>query len=394
MPKSEVNSSIVVPDSNSLFPKMPTQIASERFESTWTECLKFGKLQLVIPEVVRGERLYQLVSVAQRSLENAEKNFRTITAVAALEIAPMPKIEEIRISIEKRFDDWLKGLSAEIEPVPCDKINWQRVVNDAIWRICPFAPAGEDKDTEKGFRDCLIAETLDNIIKSRTSGQVVFISRDRLLRDATIARFGSEEFAAYEDITNFLSFLTLTHEQTQKTRNEFVQAVLQKAPGVFYSENNPNCVYTKFSVGNRVLQDFSAHLNVASPPRTENSDAPAETLTPASEEKIFIDSTQYEPITKSKVTWGWKTRLRCVRLFRKESLISSTTLEQENLWRQLAHALGAYEMVRVAPFDVFWAARCDGDGNFSELKVLEIRPQQQTWELGFYKLKYGFPSGP
>ncbi|HEU5124996.1 MAG TPA: PIN domain-containing protein [Verrucomicrobiae bacterium] len=391
MSKSQDTPSIVVPDSNALFPKSPTKIASERFTNTWIECLKLGKLRLVLPEVVRGERLYRLVSTVRCSLENAAKNFETIAAVSASEMTPLPGIEMLRSAIEKRFDQWMESMGAEIIPVPCDKINWQRVVNDAIWRNSPFTQAGDDTDSEKGFRDCLIVETLDELIRSNVGSQVVFITKDRLLRDATIARFQPEALAAYEDLNAFLSYLKLTHEQVEKARKESVQVILQKAPSVFYSSDSPNCVYTKFAIGNRILQEFSSHLSAKPPSHIEGSQTEVETLMPASDEKIFIDSTQYEPVTRSKVTWGWKTRLRFARVFKKRRAPSSTPVsERTDLWRELVDALGVDDMVRIAPFDVFWTARCSQSGDFSELKIRDVKPQQQTWELGFNKFKYGF----
>jgi hypothetical protein len=265
------------------------------------------------------------------------------------------------------------------------------VVNDAIWRVSPFTPSGEDKGTEKGFRDCLIVETLDELIRSNTREQVVFITKDRLLRDATIARFQPEAFAAYEDLGGFLSYLKLTHEQAEKTRNELIQRIIQKAPSVFYAADNPQCVYTKFSIGSRIIQEFSAQLNVLSQPEPENTGAVFEGFSPASDEKIFIDSTQYEQ-GLSKGAWGWKTRLRLLRLFRPQPLARGAGMDspQTNAWERISELLAVNEIVRVAPFDVHWTARCDDQANFSQLKLVALKPLPQSQEIGFFKFKYGF----
>jgi hypothetical protein len=389
MPKQPSQSFLVVADTNALFSKDPTQIVGEGFTALWAECLKLAKLRLALPEVVRGERLYQILCVAQRSRESAERNIETIAKVSASEAMRLPEIIEIRQAVENRFDEWAKSMGVAVVPVPCNQINWQRVVNDAIWRVSPFTPPSGDKDTEKGFRDCLIVETLNELIRSNTGEQVVFITKDRLLRDATIARFEPGVFAAYEDLGGFLSYLKLTHEQAEKARNELIQRIIQKAPGVFYAADNPQCVYTKFSIGSRIIQEFSAQLNVLPQPELENTEAEFEGFSPASEEKIFIDSTRYEH-GLAKAAWEWKTRVRLLRLFRPQPPARGAGMDspQGNAWEKVLELLG--EIVRVARFDVHWTARCDEQGNFSQLKLVALKPLPQTQEIGFFKFKYGF----
>lgn len=396
MPKQSSQSFLVVADTNALFPRDPTQIVSEGFMVAWKECLKLAKAHLVISEIVRGERLYQMVGAAQRSLANAEKNAETITGVSASVTVSLPKITEIKQATEKRFDDWAKAHGIEIVPVPCGKIDWRRVVSDAIWRVSPFMPPTEGKDTEKGFRDCLIAETLNELIQSHPGEQVVFIAKDHLLRNATIARFPSAAFAAYEDLGGLLSYLTLTREQAEKAQREFIQRVIQKAPSVFYSADDPTCAYLKFNIGSRIMQEFATQLNVLSQPETENHSLSFERSAPASEEKIYIDTTQYEQ-SSSKVAWGWRTRLRFLRLFRSQPEQSAVgmTSPQVDFWDRVSDLLAVNELLRVAPFDVHWTAHCDDQANFSQLKLVAVKPLPQTQEVGFFKYKYGFkPTKP
>jgi len=53
----------VVVDSNVLFTKDVTKVAGTKFSVDWASCYEMGKMTLVVPEVVKEERLYQMVSI-------------------------------------------------------------------------------------------------------------------------------------------------------------------------------------------------------------------------------------------------------------------------------------------------------------------------------------------
>jgi len=392
MPKQLPQSFLVVVDTNAFFSRDPAQIASDGFTAAWSECLKFGKLRLALPEIVKGERIYQMFRAAQNFRESAERNVELVAKVTASITVRLPGFTKIRQAVENRFDDWVTAMGIEIIPVPYSRINWPRVVNDAIWRVSPFIPPNEDKDVEKGFRDCLIVETLDELVQSNRGEQIVFITKDRLLREATIARFQPKRFAAYEDLSAFHAYLKLTHEQAEKVQNAIIQKIIQKAPSVFYTPDNSQCVYTKFNLGSRILQEFSAQLNVLAQLESENTNTDFEGFVPFSDEKIFIDSTEYEG-SPSEATWGWKTRLRFVRVFRPQALgtMASTESPRKDTWERISELFAVDEIVRLAPFDVHWTARCDVQGNFSQLKVAGLTPLPHSQEIGFFKFKYGFP---
>ncbi len=374
-------------DTNALYPKDITNVVGPKFVDTWKECSKLTRLQLVIPEVVRGERLYQMSIVAQQAIENAAKSFERLGKVSGCTTPKPPEFQEAKEGIERRFDSWAKEFGAKVAEIPYEKIDWKKVVSDAIWRVKPFTPPAEEKDSEKGFRDYLILETLNELVH-RTEEQVVFISKDALLRDAAVERFTAKEFATYEDLTGFASYLKLAQE---KVNQAFAQAVLQKVPGIFFTPNNAECVYNKFEVGARIAKQFSRILNfLFEAPLTPQPSNPLAQLaqagiySPISEEKVFIDSTEIvqSPMMKE---WQWKTRVRFVRLFQKE-------FPQPAFMQGLAFL---NETIRIQGFDVFWTAAIDAEANFSNLSLTNITSAEQTREPGWTnRHKYGFNQVP
>jgi len=389
---------IVVADTNALFPKDPAKLVSSKFLSKWDECAKLAELRFLIPEIVRGERLYQLVCVAQDSLASAVNSCESIARLSGVSMPSLLSIAAIKAGIESRFDEWAKTKSVEIVPPPYDKINWPKVANDAIWRNAPFSPACEGKDSEKGFRDCLILETLASVVSEATS-QVIFISGDRLLRESTIARFDPKLFAAYENLEGFHSYLTVTRTEMAEAEKQLVQKIIQSAPKAFYSADNPKCVYTFFNIYQRIAQQFATELSSLNRPQT--ADAYKEvTFEAISGERVVIDSTQYDSTIAKDRTWGWKTRVKLVRLFRKNTIDKTPPEADERTARLLEdwrkgredwqEAFKLNQIVRVAPFDVFWTSIPTNDANFTRLKLVSVNPLPHVEEMGLFKYKYGF----
>lgn len=388
----------IVPDSNVLYPKEQTRLVGETFLSALSECAEHAKLRLLIPEVVRGERLFRLVRLAKASLENAKKNFDNLKTVSDSVMPPLPTIATLRTEIEKRFDKWVAEIGAEIVPTPCEQIDWSRVVTDAVWRQPPFS---DGENTEKGFRDCLILETLAGLITPEAAEQVIFISGDQLLRETAIARFDSRAFAAYESMEAFHSFLTVTRTRMEEARKQFVQSVIQSAPATFYSADNPRCVYTFYRIYQRIMQ-CNAELNHLHRPTPSNEEESF--FAPVSEEKVFIDSTEYEQSLSKYKRWGWKTRIRLVRLFQKQTrakdmapiAADSGTEDISQKWvkalTDIAKSLGTDLVVRIAPFEVRWAAIPDGNGKLQRPTFLSLKALPHEEEAGFSRFRYGLAS--
>jgi hypothetical protein len=378
----------VTVDTNALFPKYVIDIVSPKFMALWQECSGLAKLSLVVPEIVRGERLYQLVTAAEKATENAAKNFATICKVSGRAPPNLPTRRELRREVEKQFEKWRVEAGATIAPVPYGTIDWKRVVNDSIWRVKPFEAAGEDKDSEKGFRDCLILETLREIFPARNEQKLVFISNDTLLREAAIEQIHAKEFSAYEGLGNFASYLRLAHEEMNQ---EFVEALLQKVPSVFYTSDNPKCVYYTFKISQLVASKFNCMLDSLFDDSQTSSreqglgDAflalTKSFLQPVSEERVFVDATEFDKLTPPNI-YHWKTHLRFVRLFRRQNA---------NVPKFLENLTGFDEKIRIAKFDVLWKATVDDNVDFSDESVTDIQFVEQTQEEAWLnKVKYGF----
>ena len=379
MPKPKLPEFTVIVDSNVLYAKDVTKLVSSKFMATWQECLTLASLNLLVPEVVKGERIYQLVSTAEKAIENAVKNFDTIAKVTGKETPKLPTVEQLKADVEKRFGKWATEHKVRIVPTPCDKIDWKRVVNDAIWRVSPFVAASEKVDSEKGFRDCLILETIRDVVNGAPKRNFVFICNDTVLRSTVEAQFDPKLVTAYEDLGSFASYLKLTDEELTQ---EFVNALIKKVPSVFYTENDLECLYVKFKIRQAIDERFALNLNDIGENKQalftdllagfESSqpiypDLPTALYEAISKEKVLIDTTEFVTLTEPN-TYQWKTHLRFVRLFRPSAFAARSVLDLP------------FEKVRTARFEVSWSSVVEEDETFSAITLEDIQLVEQTTE--------------
>jgi hypothetical protein len=136
----------------------------------------------------------------------------------------------LRNKIEERIDEWCKEIGASIASIPIEKIDWQKVIEAAVWHLPPFSPS--NVKSEKGFKDALILETASAILAANQMKSVVFVTGDKLLRDAAIKRHeGTDLFTTYERLGDYLSYLKLL---SQKAAQKFATKALETAPRVFF----------------------------------------------------------------------------------------------------------------------------------------------------------------
>src|SRR4051794_30028763 len=92
----------VVVDSNALFTNGPT-VGNPQFVEMWKTCLKMARLKLLVPDVVVGERVYRLVSIANESVQSAAKNFDNIHAASGRAKPALPSYEQLKQNVEEHF---------------------------------------------------------------------------------------------------------------------------------------------------------------------------------------------------------------------------------------------------------------------------------------------------
>ena len=106
-------------------------------------------LSWYLPRVVVGERQYQMQQRALALLPNLEKLQRLLGH--KLNITP----DILATRVEAAINDQIEKMSISVLDLDTNAVDWPTVIARAVRREPPF----EAGDTEKGFRDCLIAQT-------------------------------------------------------------------------------------------------------------------------------------------------------------------------------------------------------------------------------------------
>lgn len=321
MPNTKLPKFTVVPDSCCLFTPNNSQIVSHSFTELFRELKSKCDVQLAIPRIVVDELLSQKLFQSEKFLEKAVSNLRQIAKLTNSELLELPTINELRQKLKQRFDDWIGALYAVVVDVPKD-IDWPALIDNAVWRRPPFSPRTEaEQNSEKGFKDALILETLLAFQKDAQDREIVFVCADALLSESATERLSNQSrFLVVQSLEAFGSHVALL---LNKQSEEFSQAVRSKIGSVFYTEHDPNCVWFKLAVLERVhnaagvrLSEFFDVYDPSSSPSLNFSNAqPVPTpLQPVTEEMPSIGETNFVTID-SDGFYHWRTEVQLRQIF-------------------------------------------------------------------------------
>ena len=242
-----------------------------------------------------------------------------------------------------------------------------------------MSPSEAGDNSEKGFRDSLILETLYEIWRQYSEAYIVFISNDELTRSVATEKKGQSAkrliFPSLSDLHSHLKLLADEHNQ------KFVSAVLANVTLAFYKLNDPNCVYTKFNVPERIYKNHSPDLNPTFDPESARgvllpslSSTEGKPLlkfwNPLSEEKVFLGTTRFESVDLVG-RYIWKSQVNFVRLYGYESLFPN---QNNNLVQP------ATRRIRIAHFDVVWTSIVS-DAEISDPQIQEIVIVKKEFEI-------------
>lgn len=264
-------------DTNILFHKNKKFVVDPKFDEFWSKYAEDANLDLFIPSVVEGELLYQQTCSALTTLQRANSSFARLTEFTGKKYGHRVTEQRIETEIKQRLKSWLKTKNAEIIDTPIKKIDWNRVINDSIWRVPPFSAITEKNKSEKGFRDYLILESVVAYCQKETQKKVIFITNDTLLRESTRNRLkGDTTVKIYSTLEEFESNLKLQKENFEEN---FVNSVIEKAADRFFKLSDKNSLIFRMKISNKLVKKYKDLF--------EN---PGELLVNSNENDFFSDS--------------------------------------------------------------------------------------------------------
>lgn len=365
----------VLVDTSILFCEDKAPAVDPDFDKCWDQHPQLGQLELIVPEVVQSELLFQQTTSAVKAREDVIKQTARISDITAGNHHHRLDEATIRDQIGRKFDRWLVSRAGTCVMTPTDRIKWNELIENAVWRKAPFEFDSKNKDNEKGFRDALILETVVDYVQS-DSRQVsfLFLCADGLLCNSAKVRLaGDSRFSCLESLEDFASFLKLVDE---KLNGVFVRGILSRASERFFSKGDQFCLYNRDKIHNRILTDFKAEFEdpgarmksgyfSLTPPGVPN------TWQPADSGHFWITSAAFANLVRPR-EYHWTSTITVVRPY----------LGSDSSYSLFAPA-GApprqEEWILILPFIVSWKAAVKSDGRFHDLAVTNVELKNRAF---------------
>ena len=115
--KTEPLPHVVICDTSILWHEDKSLTVSADFETFWSVQSSQFDLSLVIPDVVKGELLYQHCTSCRKLLKSTEENLQKISAITVAQHSIRLTSEKIRGQIEEKFDKWVRQHKAIMLPI-------------------------------------------------------------------------------------------------------------------------------------------------------------------------------------------------------------------------------------------------------------------------------------
>ena len=366
---------LVVVDTNILWDKDKKNAACPDFDRFWKSNLTLIPLELHIPEVVFGELHFQQTTSAQKLSSSISESLVELCGITQSKYVHKVEEHKVKTQVGQKIEKWMKGLGGVVIPTPIESINWSEVVASAIWRNPPFTFDPKDKNNEKGFRDALILETVVSLSQSSasTGKTVIFLCNDFLLRTEAEKRLKHDKkFLAFESIADFQSYIQLTQ---QELTEKFVKAIQAHARVKFFKTNDPNCLYSKEKLRERICQQFSEDINASPHSVGTNAlssllDATIKSTLPKVAERFWINATQFEHLVGDR-EFNWVSGVTIAQLFEGVS---------QGVGGLLGTPLQPEGKIKLINFDIKWKANVKADGRFHDPRVMSIEKRSLTIE--------------
>ena len=361
------------------------------FDEFWDNHSDFVNFELSIPEVVRGELLFQQTTSAIKALDKANENILAVSEITNNDLKISTTKEKIKHQVEKKFDKWLKGKKGVICTTPIETIDWKNICESAVWRKHVFSPDKKNPDAEKGFRDRLIYESVLNFVQNekRKGVKISFICNDFLLRtNAKKKLVNDRRFSCYENLPEFSSYLKLNHEQLT---DKFIKSILSKAQHKFFAIGDYESLYYKENISNLIHEKYGNYIKF--PERSKNplfdisgNLNTSESWIQSASSSLFISNPEFQNLTGER-QYHWESKISQAIVYKREL----------NLYTGLLVPTSPStidEMTLFLEFKIAWRADVRKNSTFYNVELEDVIMSKNEFRFSTPKEKeyYGLPT--
>lgn len=243
-------------DTNAIMNTEFDTFASKAAKNLIVEHSRHGDLDIrwLVPEVVRGEREYQMQAVysgISRHVAKAESLFAQQWGVTQ---------DRVHQRIAARIDEELAAHGMQVMSCNVTRVDWPDMVRRSCMREPPFSTG----KTEKGFRDAVLCETFIQLVGDLTGRDAaVLVSGDQLVKEYIANR------GVLGNRARLVDNLESLHDDIQlrvANVDEPLRALIEeRAQQIFYpwDPENFTCVWAREQLYDRIWAEHGERLRQA-----------------------------------------------------------------------------------------------------------------------------------
>lgn len=255
MTKKKIPKLQVLFDTNVLFTQVASDLVCLKAKELINENSQHPDLTIewYLPEVVIGERRYQMLQKAKELLPNMLKMEKLLGHNFGV------GEDTLELHVNNAINKSINECKFKTATVDTKNINWEDLISRSVKRELPFE-AGEK---EKGFRDSIIAHSFLQLHKNSPSTPSIcllaLISEDHKLGDyvrkLTVDSKNIRILSSLDQLENLINTLISTIPE------ELAYDLAQKASKLFFVEDDTKTFYYKENIKEKIRDEYSNILN-------------------------------------------------------------------------------------------------------------------------------------
>lgn len=255
MAKKRIPRLLVVFDTNVLY----TQVASDLVRSEVKRIVEDNSnhpdltIEWYLPDVVLGERKYQMLLKANELLPNLSKLEKLLGHSFGV------GEDTLELHVDNAINSSIQEYNFKTAQCNVSEVNWADIISRSVTRAPPFEP----NEKEKGFRDSIIAQSFAQLQNSSPTTphvcRLALVSGDQKLREY-VAEL-TQDVKNVRILTKLDELESLINTLVSTVPEEFVAELTKKASKIFFEKENEKTFYYKENIRDKIKEQYATELN-------------------------------------------------------------------------------------------------------------------------------------
>ena len=254
MAKKHIPKLLVVFDTNVLYTQVASDLVRNAVQHLISENSTHSDLKIgwYLPEVVVGERKYQMLEKAKKLLPNMQKLERLLGHGFGI------GEDTLNLHVDEAIEKSIKQYKFQTIVLDTAAVDWRNLIARSVSREPPFEPS----EKEKGFRDSMIAHSFAQLHKSSPTTprvcRLALVSEDQRLREyASELVDGANNVRILESLDELES---LINTLVSMIPEEYAVELAEKAAKRFFEKENEETFYYKENIREKIREHYAKKL--------------------------------------------------------------------------------------------------------------------------------------